>query len=241
MKSFDQFFKEHAEKQAFRVTNVYVRGSRVDGETTASSDKAALINVIIRNLTPEQQRNPREYIHKAIEVGGYKIEPILRLDPKWAAQRAMTMKVWGPLLQQHVAKGLKTETGYPVAPEKSRQTFGGMENWKGIIVWMSPDKFLSLATRLNDNEYDEHNIARLIKHIQSGKTLDPLYLKVEDHGVDRLEVTGHEGRHRAAAAKILGFDKVPVLIYPYNWPRVPEWTPAMRRTIEAADFTPESR
>ena len=93
---------------------------------------------------------------------------------------------------------------YPIAPidewygeANYQQTGGKMKN-------MSPDEFLSSVRPLDIDEGSRDNIDDLKNHMMSGRTLDPL----------NIFASGKEdGRHRAVAAKELGIQKVPVIIF----------------------------
>lgn len=131
------------------------------------------------------------------------------------------------------------EIEYPLAGKEDLQSYGGMAGWKGKIVWMSPDKFLSLASPLIDPI--SHTMKDLEDKMKRSHPIDFLLLKID---VDRNKVVGHEGRHRATVAKKLGIEKVPVLIWPYKYkgeeyPRVPKWTKQQHDYADKAEFEPE--
>ena len=93
---------------------------------------------------------------------------------------------------------------YPIAPidewygeANYQQTGGKMKN-------MSPDEFLSSVRPLDIDEGSRDNIDDLKNHMMSGRTLDPL----------TIFASGKEdGRHRAVAAKELGIQEVPVILF----------------------------
>ena len=130
------------------------------------------------------------------------------------------------------------EIEYNMATGDDLQSYGQMAGWKGKIVWMTPDKFLSLAHPLTDPQ--QLRLKDLEDKIAAGKPMDFLVLKVDPK---RNKVVGHEGRHRATVAKKLGIEKVPVLVYfdeyeaPY--PRVPKWTKSHHDYADKAEFKPE--
>ena len=113
-----------------------------------------------------------------------------------------------------------------------------MNGWKGKIVWMSPDKFLSLAAPLKYPEVDK--LKKMVNRLRRGLPTDFLVLMI-----DPIEnrVIAHEGRHRATVSKRLGIEKVPVLIYfsEYKgaYPRVPKWTQSQHDYVDKAEFHPE--
>lgn len=98
-------------------------------------------------------------------------------------------------------------TGYR---EKSRE-----------LVWMTPEKFLSLAvpviklddtvyTRYSEEIYDKGSLEKIKKRLKNELEIDPLFLDVD---IDTGRVSQHEGRHRAFVAHQLSIKKIPVLIY----------------------------
>lgn len=86
---------------------------------------------------------------------------------------------------------------YPLAPAGSRY-----EESDKPIKMMSPDQFLAAVRPLEIDEASRDNIDDLKRHIQSGKTLDPLHIRADGK---------EDGRHRAVAAKELGIKQVPVI------------------------------
>lgn len=132
---------------------------------------------------------------------------------------------------------MMTEMEYPMAKGEEQQSYGGMAGWKGKIVWMSPDKFLSLVHPLMD--IDKHSSKNLEDRMKKGQPIDFLVLVVD---ADENKVTGHEGRHRATIAKKLGIEKVPVLVWirrSGDYPRVPQWTQNHHDYADKAEFKPE--
>ena len=75
----------------------------------------------------------------------------------------------------------------------------------GVMETMSPQEFLDRVRPLKIDESSRDNIDDLKRHIQSGRTLDPL--KIYSDGTE-------DGRHRAVAAKELGIKEVPVIVFP---------------------------
>ena len=74
----------------------------------------------------------------------------------------------------------------------------------GRMTEMTPDEFLAQARPLTMDEESREGIDILKKHIQDGKTLDPLNFNMDGR---------EDGRHRAHAAKELGIATVPVIDY----------------------------
>lgn len=134
-------------------------------------------------------------------------------------------------------KSLILELEYPLAGEKDLQAYAGMEGWKGKLIWMSPDKFLRLASPLSDYEKEDERAQDLEQKMKSGVPLDYLVLEID---MEKRKVIGHEGRHRATVAKKLGIKEVPVLIYTGSgYKRVPDWDQQDHEMADKADFKPE--
>lgn len=94
---------------------------------------------------------------------------------------------------------------YPMAPRGEWYSDADYAARGGRLVEMPVDDFIKQARPLKIDESSRDNIDDLKNHIQSGRLLDPLML-----GAGRA---GHDGRHRAYAAKELGISTVPVLIF----------------------------
>jgi hypothetical protein len=126
---------------------------------------------------------------------------------------------------------------YPMAKGKDVQSYADAVDWKGKIIWMSPDKFLRLAAPLPDWDVNKDAINYLEKRFKEQLPTDFLVLEVD---MNRKKVTAHEGRHRAMVAKKLGMEQVPVLIYTGSgFERVPKWDKATHDVIDKVDFAPE--
>ena len=105
-----------------------------------------------------------------------------------------------------VGGGMEQGPVYPMAPSGEWYSDSDYQKKGGRIISMSPDEFLSIVKPLEIDESSRDNIDDLKEHIKSGRTLDPLTINKELRA-------GHDGRHRAYAAKELGISSVPVLVY----------------------------
>lgn len=126
------------------------------------------------------------------------------------------------------------ELEYPVVPY-SEHPHGDI-GWKGKMVYASPDKFLSLARKLEHPRAD--SLTYLRDKMLNGEKLDYLILFVD---MNKKKVTGHEGRHRATIARELGIKKVPIFVYTGNsYARTPEWTKKDHDIVDNLKFSPEA-
>lgn len=93
---------------------------------------------------------------------------------------------------------------YPIAPRD--EWYGNLNyaNDGGRMVMMTPDEYLSKVRPLVIDEISRENIDDLKDHIMSGHTLDPLVIYSDGK---------EDGRHRANAAKELGIEQVPVIVF----------------------------
>jgi len=105
-------------------------------------------------------------------------------------------------------KGVKKIKDY-----KGRYPLDDFDNWWGDRTYkeqgadmfeMSPDEYLSQVKPLKMDEETLENVDDLVDHMESGRKLDPLVIYADGK---------EDGRHRALAAKKLGFDTVPVIDY----------------------------
>jgi len=127
---------------------------------------------------------------------------------------------------------------YPLASRDERQTYAGDDGWKGKIVWMTPQKFLSLAAPLHDSMIKPDSMEKMRKRLGENLPTDPLTLRVD---MESKKVTGHEGRHRAKVAIEKGIESVPVFIFTGSlYTRTPKWTDDQHRDVEdVGNFKPE--
>ena len=91
---------------------------------------------------------------------------------------------------------------YPMAPRGEWYGEGTYDKEGGVLKHVTPEEYLAKVRPLTLDDESRENIDLLKKHIQSGKTLDPLLIRAS--GVE-------DGRHRAHAAKELGIKRVPVI------------------------------
>lgn len=140
--------------------------------------------------------------------------------------------------QKLLNEAAEEDRKYPLASKQETGAYGGDINWKGKIIYMSPDKFLRLARPLPENMVNSQSIQNLRQRMTENLPIDPLVLTVD---MEKKKVTGHEGRHRARVAKEFGIKEVPVLIFTgSSYARTPEWTPEQHKEVEGAvDFKPE--
>jgi hypothetical protein len=94
--------------------------------------------------------------------------------------------------------------GYPMAPRDEWYGEADYMQRGGKIVEMTPDEYLGRVRPLELDDVSRDNIDDLKNHIQSGRTLDPLLIRANGK---------EDGRHRAWAAKELGIERIPVLVF----------------------------
>lgn len=107
-------------------------------------------------------------------------------------------------------KPYKGEYTMPELPEYSDR------NYKvrgGKIVTATPDYFNSIVRKKLDLKDEEtvENIDDLAQMLEDGREIDPPQIYV-----DGYQVVNHDGRHRAEAAKKLGYKTIPLLIIDVN-------------------------
>jgi hypothetical protein len=97
-----------------------------------------------------------------------------------------------------------------------RATNADLPKSRDTLVFMSPDDFLAMAapTRADysfTSSEGKEKTKSILAGIQKGDLIDVPHLKIFDKdGVAQVE--GHDGRHRAALMKELGYDRMPVII-----------------------------
>lgn len=135
-------------------------------------------------------------------------------------------------------KSIFEDLDYPLASEKERTCFQDIENWKGKIVFMTPQKFLQLASFLPHNMVNQDSLNKLQDRFANQLPVDPLVLIVD---MANKKVEGHEGRHRAKAAISKGIEKVPVLVVTGScYTRTPKWTDQQHKDVEDVEnFSPQ--
>lgn len=105
---------------------------------------------------------------------------------------------------EYSGDNLINETEYPLADHNEWYGERQYADQGGKLIYMSPDEYLSKVRPLTLDDESLENIDLLVDHIKSGQTLDPL--KIFADGKE-------DGRHRAYAAKKLGIEQVPVIVF----------------------------
>ena len=77
-----------------------------------------------------------------------------------------------------------------------------------VLVEMKPEQFLNLTPVVKKPRME--SIEYLRKRLIEGLPIDIAFLDVD---IKTCEVDNHEGRHRAYASKMVGLNKIPVVIY----------------------------
>jgi len=78
------------------------------------------------------------------------------------------------------------------------------------LVEMHPTDFLELAAPMT---FDREVSGRIVEAISSGGPMELPWLELTVLEDRTCRITGHEGRHRVEASRLLGMERVPVLIY----------------------------
>lgn len=77
-----------------------------------------------------------------------------------------------------------------------------------VLVEMRPEQFLNLTPILERPRMD--SVEYLQERLVKGLPIDIPFLDID---IRLCEVQNHEGRHRAYASKMVGLNKIPVVIY----------------------------
>ena len=96
---------------------------------------------------------------------------------------------------------------YPIAPRGEWYADADYEARGGTLTEVTPDEFLAQAAPLEVDEVARENIDDLKRHMEEGRTLDPVTL----YGAAEEGTRASDGRHRAIAAKELGMKTIPML------------------------------
>lgn len=128
---------------------------------------------------------------------------------------------------------------YPLATGKDVGAYADAIDWKGKIIWMSPQKFLSLVRPLKAEWVNHDSMKNIEQRLTNNLPMDPLVLEVD---MSSRKIIGHEGRHRAIKCIELGIKSVPVLVVTGSmYTRTPKWTPEQHRDVEdVINFIPEN-
>lgn len=126
-----------------------------------------------------------------------------------------------------------TEIEFNVQPYREHPN--GLIGWKGKMVYTTPNKFLSLAKKLEFPSYNSLNSLRIA--MKSGEPIPHLQLWVD---MKTKKVIDHEGCHRATVAKELGIQKIPVFVYTGEYTRTPNWTKEDHDVVDNLRFTPQN-
>ncbi|NDE15338.1 hypothetical protein EBZ80_10450 [bacterium] len=118
--------------------------------------------------------------------------------------------------------------------------------WKSSGATMTPDEFLGKSLPLENPNADA--VQKYENMIQSGQEIEApqLWVKRSKKGLSKYphpsqyEVTGHEGRHRAIAARRAGVKHIPVEIVAPDEPRVPRRNKFVKKALKLPrHFSPE--
>ena len=105
-------------------------------------------------------------------------------------------------------------------------------NYRGFVKKMTPDEFRSLVPKGN---WDITSIERIKDAIKNGKGIGNPFLEVQWlDDIKKWQVIDHEGRSRVDAMKEIGFNNIPVHIFPIRL-RARDLTDEMKN----AEFIPQ--
>lgn len=99
----------------------------------------------------------------------------------------------------------KGGSAYPLRDHTDWEEALDYEKRGGKLTHMTPQQFLARVKPLEMNDRDKRLIAHFEQRIKSGVKLDPVAIKPSGKP---------NGRHRATAAKNLGIETIPVIIFP---------------------------
>lgn len=91
------------------------------------------------------------------------------------------------------------------------------DNYAGLyITRMDPKDFLKLTATSKAMEWIENDKFDLdIKQVEAKKRVaDMMYLDID---LETGKVRGHEGRHRAYSFQNAGYNKIDIVVFPYNY------------------------
>lgn len=158
---------------------------------------------------PTGEARRGQYTHVSIEDGEVTggMDAVDRLIEGGVAFMGTVRKAYDPTQPRDpagTATGGQWTSGYPMAPRGEWYGEANYEQTGGEMVTMTPDEYLARVRPLDIDETSRDNIDSLKDHILSGRTLDPL--KIFADGKE-------DGRHRAVAARELGIEGVPVVVF----------------------------
>jgi len=109
-----------------------------------------------------------------------------------------------------------------------------MSNEEYSGVWDSAEPYIHEGKALKETWKDQSRVDRVKKGLNEGKNIPGLFIDQDIHG----NPVGHEGRHRALAAKELGITELPVHIMterPYDKPKdgsiFGKWSTSKKATV----------
>ena len=82
-----------------------------------------------------------------------------------------------------------------------------------IRIEMSPQRFLENLGQAGQFYPSRDVVDQIKRRMAAGQEIDPLFI---DYDPFWHRIVRHEGRHRALAAKELGIDRIPVIVYFYD-------------------------